>query len=84
MRKQDNTMSLFEGFDEETTSKPPKPQVVSKPIPIPAPEPLVQKPVFKPLEDTPLSYQQYLKIFCGNKAAASVWWERQIHRKDKG
>lgn len=71
------TMFLFEGFEEKPK---PKPKVVSMKDEEKKPEPPKRKIEYtKP--KTFYTYDEYLKIHCGNHAAAEYWWKRLMKKK---
>lgn len=65
-------------FNYEGTYNQPTPKKVEKSKPKPQ-EPYEPKPITMPPK-TKLTYQDYLKIHCGNKLAANYWYTRNEGR----
>ena len=67
-------------FDLDQMLEPPDdPPTAPKPVPKPQPAPTPKsphKPQATPYPMPNLSFADYLKIHCGNRAAATYWYER--------
>lgn len=81
--KPDPTPSLFPEWDTTPATPPPPPHPrnpkSTKPKPLaPTPRSPPPSPIYTPPKglNEPLTYQDYLKIHCGNHNAASFWWDK--------